>query len=266
MFREGEWTRSRYWLAHFLRSRHERARIQFPAGGAPLCPAAMALLCDVAADPTSLRGVTQDAWLVAVLAHGETADPSFVQAVRLFVRERAYHRQLAEVCLAADGPSYARMPSGLPVLAALALRRLLGPRFELASVWLGILLRQELFEAVVQMEQEPARMAMWRQLAGDGAAHLVFVRERLTMAFAEFNFLRRNLRRWRLRGLFVLSLGWLVLCRGTMVRDLAGSRRRFVTQAVRRFADELQRMVPYHREELLGALLAQRERPFHDAV
>jgi len=242
--RGGEWSRSRYWLGFFLNSRHQR-------------------------DPSLLRGPTsasreasrvfaaighrmaQDArWIVrGDAAPGE--DPYYRQTLRLWLKERGYVASLWRPWR--DGePEVTQTPRW---------RRLLGDRFELSIQLLRLLADEALLELLDPADAEPhrARIQQWRR---DVSAHQLFLAERLTMAYADFNFVRRNLRRARLRLMF---LGML-LHRAWLHRELVASRpggfRGWAVQAFRRFEAILARVAPYRRAEMLAALQWQHRRPF----
>src|ERR1043165_1424984 len=87
--RPREWSRSRFWLCHFLHNRHERPRIDGSKAidlEAPLRgPVARWLANDAAQPPVC------GARLVVQAARHYHADPAFVQSLRLLVKEQQHH-------------------------------------------------------------------------------------------------------------------------------------------------------------------------------
>ncbi len=300
----GEWTRSRYWLCHFLNSRHFRQAIPWDAGiGAPVGgghragPEPLAGLSPARRAGFALLarwiGLGREAdrqWLVAATVEHADDDPALIQAVRLMVKEQHYHQQLldrlaprsAEAALGPtprpDRPSRVKRP-GL-------LRRLLGLRFELSRLMLWQVIALELCcrltASAGESPGQPARRhgdedhepagggkpsdaclhAVAMQWQRDLSAHLAFVAERLTDQYADFNFIRRNLRRYRLRGMFLWMAAGAVLRHRRALAALGISCRALLLGGWRRFRRVLEHVVPYRRDALLAALLDQQSRPW----
>ncbi len=285
----GEWTRSRYWHCHFLNSRHLRESIEFtpPRSADPGSQSRTAFRH--LADWLGLGRQADRHWLVEATAHHARRDPALMQAVRLMVKEQEYHRDLlARLAPTASPPhpTTASEGSGEPAQTAPRprpgyIRRLLGLRFELSRLMLWQVLHLELCRHIAAAEgysppteatgdeqdarAKPADAALaavagqWHRDLGN---HLAFVAERLTDQYAEFNFIRRNLRRWRLRGMFLWMAGMMVLRGRGYLTALHVDRGALFMGAWRRFRRVLEHVVPYHRDALLAALLDQQSRPW----
>ena len=285
----GEWTRSRYWLCHFLNSRHLREPIEF----APLRGADPGSQGRTAfrwlADWLGLGREADRHWLVEATARHARHDPALVQAVRLMVKEQEYHRELLARLAPPAAPEHRPAASeGTGESAQTAsrprpghIRRLLGLRFELSRLMLWQLLHVELCRHIAAAEEnrpqtetmghdehgsappaDTALEAVARQWQRDLGNHLAFVAERLTDQYADFNFIRRNLRRWRLRGMFLCMTGMMVFRGRNHLAALHVDRAAYFTGAWRRFRRVLEHVVPYHRDALLAALLDQQSRPW----
>ncbi len=252
-----EWSRSRYWLCHFLHNRHERPPVAWDGPvrlGHPSLSAAVTWLRHCAGAQTAGRP-----WLIGRAVTKYRHDPAFVQSLRLFVGEHKYHRQIIGRVLerlgAADQP--VRRPG-------LFLRGgwLLGVRYELSALLLAALIDVAVFRVVRDVTDDDSLRGVCAGVIRDKRAHVAFLAERLTMEFADFNFVRRNLRRLRLRAMFSLKLARVAAEHGRLITLAGWTRRRFVGGCWTRFAGVLEQMVPYRREALLAALLAQRKDPY----
>jgi len=124
---------------------------------------------------------------------------------------------------------------------------------------------QQLIEAIVlraQGEQWQDKLVqagatrearLIQRLIRDFSGQIAFCSEWLTFTYADFNFIRRNLRRARLRLMFrATALAW------TRAPAPEGWRPEGRT----RFEATLERMVPYRRERLLQRLRLQQEHRF----
>ncbi len=100
------------------------------------------------------------------------------------------------------------------------------------------------------------------QLITEHHVHLSFHSERLTAEFADFNFIRRNLRRLRLRGMFAALVAGVARHHRALLAAIGCPRRRFSAECWSLFSTVLERMVPYRRETLMATLLDQREKRF----
>lgn len=198
-----------------------------------------------------------DRWIIIQAAERFChRDPAFVQSLRLMVKEEQTLARLTTQFLA----RYGQTPSSGMSLAKRAepLRQLLGLRFELAMLLMMNRIEITLLEPLAQRSaSDPAMLGLIRQLLDDRQGHVTFQTERLTWEFADFNFLRRNLRRWRLRLLFAGLLGWTLLTQNRLLTSLGISPWCFAWEAWRSFKPLLQRLVPYRRDELLAALSFQ---------
>ena len=257
-----EWSRSRFWLCHFLHNRHERVRIGWDA---PIPRAPLGLGCAPSAARwmrRALGGRMPEARrrLIAAAAAGLPEDPAFVQCLRLLVKEEHYHAQLGARALRRLGAPEVRPSWGRRLWQHV--RHPLGLRFELSIMLLSDLVDLNLYQRVQRSIADPALGAMCAQIIRDKQAHAAFHTERLTLEYADFNFLRRNLRRVRLRLMFALvALGALAMHQG-LIRASGTGGRRFLQDCGVDFAATLERMVPYRRDTLLAALLNQRKNPY----
>lgn len=252
-----EWSRSRYWLCHFLNSRHERARI---AWSEPLKRAGVGdgVLTSLAALPsTSPADLEAMACRVAVR---NTDDPAMVQAVRLMTKERAHHADVMS-CVQRRW-ALTPGPASRPRRAVAFLAARLGARFELSVLLLSDLLDTALLRRLdATLEDHATRQAI-QLITRERRAHAMFFTERLTMELADLNFVRRNLRRVRLRAMFVIALTCFIASHHKALRESRIKPTAFALDAWQGFRSVLERMVPYHRDALLSALLAQRDRPY----
>jgi len=258
-----EWSRSRYWLCHFLQNRHERATIQWnaPAGD-----------CDARADAAVahwLRWIGETNGparqrLIHWAVNDCASDPAYVQSMRLFVREEEHHtatiaRYLTQRQLSAPA-------GGLTRAAVRAMIKPLGLRFELSILLLSEIAVVQMNRLLLAKTQDQTLRGLLTQMIHDHQCHLAFHSERLTTEFADFNFLRRNLRRLRLRAMFALAVRGITSYHRPLLRTLNITPRAFAAQCFTGFAAVLERMVPYRRETLIARLLEQREQPYAKAL
>jgi hypothetical protein len=255
----GEWIRSRYWLCHFLHNRHVRGVIE-PVEQAP--PPRVARVLGLWLASLDAEAVARHRPMIDRAADCCPDDPAFVQCLRLFAREQQYHAALLRR-IVADPP-----PSPLPTRVARSLmhtaRRELTVRYELSVVLIEQLVTLSLCRLTHQACADRGVRSIVRQIEHDARRHVAFTAERLTMEFADFNFVRRNLRRARLRGMALTALAFVARRYRGLIRAAGGSRRRFVAESFADFERVLERMVPYRRDALLARLLDQRERPFDE--
>lgn len=249
-----EWSRSRYWLSHFLYSRHDREALAETAHAASLPKAIAAWF-----ERQSKQHEDGDRWLVQNAQDHHSGDPAYIQTLRLIARERQYHRALLGHAIGCDG-SAIRSRS---VLADLR-RRVLGARFELSLRLLDDLLAVTLLLRVERRFHTQLPSGWFNLILREKSAHLAFTTECLTAQYADFNFVRRNLRRLRLRLMCATLAAHTAWRYGPVLRATGSNRRRFLLDVWRQFATLLERMVPYHREVLLTALLNQQQKPYAD--
>jgi hypothetical protein len=254
-----EWSRSRFWLSYFLHSRHEHGAIDWRSATCEAVPPAAPVIRFL---NSALPGQMDDGrWLIAQALRHCPSDPAYIQALRLFTKEEARLRTVMGRLAARAG--LAR--SGRPVLerAMASGRRVLGLRFELSMLLQDELVDVSVFALVRDAAaDDPVLAAACRQAVACRQAHAAFHAERLTVEFADFNFIRRNLRRWRLRLGFALKLGLTMARYRGLIRAAGQSPATFVRAAWSAFAIVLGRLVPYRREAQLAALLHQTQRPY----
>jgi hypothetical protein len=258
-----EWPRSRYWLCHFIQNRHERVTIPWKAAA----PAPDAMKTSVA---NWLRWISETnaparARLIDWAVRDCASDPAYVQSIRLFIREEQHHTEIIGRYLALrETPGRA---GGFNRAAVRAIIKPLGMRFELSVLTLSeiavITMNRLLLE---KSNHDAALSALLTQVIHDHQCHLAFHSERLTTEFADFNFLRRNLRRLRLRTMFAVAIKGLTLHHRPLLRALNCTPRQFSQRCWAGFETVLERMVPYRREALLARLLDQRENRYAKAI
>jgi hypothetical protein len=144
----------------------------------------------------------------------------------------------------------------------MSLRRRVGIRFELSVILLGqvtdVMVWRELERALRGGPGEALAAEVLREKLG----HVQFHAERLTHEFAAFNFVRRNLRRLRLRLMFWAATHYASHRAKALLRELDVPRTRFTRSCWAAFELLLEAMVPYRRDQLLATLLRQRERRY----
>ena len=262
--RETEWSRSRFWLGHFLYSRHDRHPITWKHDPPPHVGLREPLRA-------WLRGRSQDfdetgRWLVERALGEHAGDPAYIQSLRLVVKERQHHRDLCSRLIGTLGAAATARPrparrSALQTMGRLR-RHLLGPRFEMSVRLLRNLVDLAIIDRVGQACDTPAVQGVCENVRCEKRAHVAFDTERLTILYADFNFLRRNLRRLRLRlmcGAFIAAAMWR---HGRLIQATGAEQWRFTGRTYAQFSRLLERMVPYRREALLTALLNQRQDPY----
>ncbi len=253
--RPGEWSRSRFWLGHFLNARHRRPAVAWaqPAPGATtLIDNAVTWLGTV----TGRTGLAR-AWVMRRAAERHAADPAFVQCLRLVVREQHHHRDLAAKLQA----RFDRTPPAPAAVSADGLKPL-GVRFRLSLQLLSDLADLATLEQVAATDDDAAMSVACTTILRERQMHVAFLAERLAAEFADFHFVRRNLRRWRVRAMFAGLLAARLIEQRGVLRALDVSPHAWVAQTWRHFEAVLERIVPYRRAELLRLLTSQRERPF----
>ena len=89
-----EWSRSRFWLCHFLHSRHVRQPIEWGshADTNPRFVDAIALWLTASRYDPHEGG----AWLVARAVRDCPYDPAYIQSLRLLVKEQRYQDELID--------------------------------------------------------------------------------------------------------------------------------------------------------------------------
>ncbi len=253
-----EWSRSRFWLCHFLHSRHVRQSIEWESDRGLTAGDGDALRAGLIANRYAPRG---GAWLVARAVHDCAHDPAYIQSLRLLVKEQRYHDEvidrIVERCGGTLAPRRTIAPS-MGLRLGRVRRRWLGQRFEMSLLLLGSLVDLMTLTMIAAKCRDAAVGGTLRNIVADKQAHIWFFTERLTWSYAEFQFVRRNVRRLRLRCMWAV----LIVLAGRRYRPLiraAGSTpMQFVLAGFLRFEGLLESMVPYRRETLLAALWAQR--------
>ena len=265
-----EWSRSRYWLGHFLYSRHERQPIEWTRRTG-LRDEAIAPLARWLAGRCRLQPMTNDSavWLLDNALRHYSHDPAYIQSLRLMAREHRCNGELIGRLLARYGVGRHTWfaPTRLPLRRRLARwrRASLGSRFDMSLCLLSDLLD---LTVLILLDQAPAfdpdatLYTACLNLRQDKQAHIAFTSERLTMLYADFNFIRRNVRRLRLRLMWTVYLVHAAMRHGHLIRVCGATRWRFVSNGYRLFSRLLERMVPYRRDALLAALLNQRQDPY----
>jgi len=259
--KSGEWSRSRFWLCYFLHNRHVRSRID-PAGLSQQTqtPSLTRALTRLATTSVAAAGANRRTTERAAERCGD--DPAFVQALRLFVKEQQYHAALLrEAAPGRDRPSITWRVAHRVIDT---LRRVLTLRFELAVLLLNQIIVLTLARMIASDSRDATWQAIGEQIARDARGHVAFHGERLTTEFADFNFVLRNLRRYRLRLMCAIALFLAAVQYRSLLRALGGPRRTwaFIHMGWSTFTALLERMVPYRRDALLRRLLHLRKRPY----
>ncbi len=250
----GEWSRSRYWLCHFLHNRHTRASVDPSQVGEDAQPLAGALN---AWSTASLAAASGNRRTIERAADRCADDPAFVQSLRLFVKEQQYHATLLrDAAGARKTPSWRSRWTEATVNG---LRRTFTLRFELAILMLNQLVAVTLSRLVLAATTDAALRAIAEQLLHDARRHVAFHSERLTTEFVDFNFVRRNLRRWRLRLMCFAALVIAAVQYRRLFRAAGTSPVTFLQSGWTSFNHVLERMVPYRRAALLRRLTRLRQ-------
>lgn len=259
---EQEWSRSRFWLCYFLDNRHRRAKRQWStasfASKDQLRPILHRYVSLVRSADLQARQ-----WMIDEAARTLTHDPALVQSLRLLIKEQQYHDRELSVLLV--GSDQSGQSTDLPHRVYRAVRRRLGLRYEMARLLISLIVQYEWLSALRENWPDFGTTALCTQLQHDMQGHIAFLRERLTHEFAEFNFARRNLRRWRLRGLFTLRVSRMTWHARASLRELGLSPRVLAHRSLDHFEQVLRQMVPYHRGELVRQLQGQQSEPFAEA-
>lgn len=252
---KGEWSRSRYWLCHFLHNRHERPRINWSgtAGTGSDARAWQPFLLDL-----RRRLGRPRCWIIEATAQSCAGDPAYLQSLRLFLKEELHLANLLDRLLKQPCPPADPMPLRL----ALVIRQRLGTRFEWSVLLLQALIDVQLVQLLSQQPQPSPQQQVAQQIIRDREHHLNFHAERLTLEFADFNFLRRNLRRFRLRLMFAGLLATTLFRHHRLLGSNGISALSFALSAWAHFNHLLEAMVPYHRTALLNQLLSQHRHPY----
>lgn len=292
-----EWSRSRYWHIHFLHSRHQRAHIDWGKleENPPSAPGAPGIFSSPHPTPHSAiqawlahlanEQVAASPWLTRQVTRQFPNDPAYIQSLRLCLREQQHHRELIsrwlEGCDLAEntfgalgsftdsggcensgGADSGGSGGGGGGVFWLTAGRVFGPRFTLACMVLNDLVDQVMLTRLAERTDHPTLGGILAILLREKQAHTTFHVERLTWAFADFNFLRRNLRRHRLRALFALRLTDTLIRHRRAVAALDFTPLAFSRRCWRRLETQLNLMVPYQRDTLLRTLVAQKEQPY----
>ena len=267
-----EWSRSRYWLIHFLHNRHERLTVDWQSRGAtPPVWLVRWLTAEMACD----RNLHQ--WMIRQALRRCGGDPAFVQALRLWVKEEQFRTKLLARLLARIRID--AIPETADQRWPGAFWRALGLRFVLSLGLIRHVLDAHILALVRDDTDDPAMRVACEQLHQDRRAHIAFASERLTLEYADFNFIRRNARRWRLRMMFwVIIATTLVKHWGLIIAVRPDHRHsdvafcpqiravtRFLQAGWLQFRNLLEAMVPYRRDVLLARLSDQQQRPYADA-
>jgi hypothetical protein len=265
--RDGEWPRSRFWLCHFLHNRHDRAPIDWAISSSTEqdqpdtspSPASTHAIADwltwSSQTHTPSRNQLLD-WAIAQCPN----DPAYVQSLRLFIREEQHHQVLIKQWLSKR--HLKGQPAGGKRAATRKLVRPLGLRFELSLLLLTEIASRCLNEITAEQVNDPALLGLLSQIMHDQQCHIAFHSERLTTEFADFNFIRRNLRRWRMRTMMGTLLTGLAIRHRPLLDALGVSASTFMSRCWQQFNNVLEHVTPYHREKLAATLHQHEHRPY----
>ncbi len=255
-----EWSRSRYWLCHFLYNRHVRSPIAWDAAVTDVVvtdPAVGAWLNRLAA----AQAVTAP-WLINQAIAQWSGDPAYIQSLRLLLREQRFHGDLLDKLMTRAG--IPRKPYDPTQDLFIKAGRTLGARYTLSAMLLSDLIDVAMLEQLETASTDPVVRAVCQAILREKRQHIVFHTERLTMAFADFNFVRRNLRRLRLRTMYTAKLGRLLYHDHACMTAMNARPHVFVRDCWRRMMAVIEEVVPYRRDALMAALLSQDQQPYAD--
>ena len=256
-----EWSRSRYWLCHFLHNRHERESVDWESPVIVADPMQTALSQWLSESDACL--IDQRNWLIETAADKLSNDPAMVQSLRLFVKEELYHEELRHEALNRLGATVKPRASKKAAKRIwIALRRHLGVRFELSVILLRQVVSITNWRLISAATDDQAILKVSEEVLRDKVAHVSFLTEKLTTEFAEFNFIRRNIRRLRLRMMCATAIACGAVFQGKLLAASGVSRWQFARQCWLRFEKLLETMVPYQRDQLAEELTRQREEPY----
>lgn len=256
--RPGEWSRSRYWLNHFLNARHRRAKA---AWDVPACAAATDVAAAAWLGVVTARPGIDRAWIASHAAMRCQGDPAYVQTLRLVGREQQHHRGQAARLLDRLG-----LPRPAPPAETHDWVRPLGVRFCLSLQWMTNILDSVVLDELAASCRDPALRTVAATIAQERRVHTAFITERLADEFADFHFIRRNLRRWRLRGMLTGLAPRHLVRQRVLLEAMRLSPLAWTARTRHRFEATLEQMVPYRRDALLHLLTHQREQPFEQAT
>jgi hypothetical protein len=215
------------------------------------------------------RGRTNQ-WLADHAEQIAGRDPAYAQAVRLYIKEERYLRDIVIGTLGTLAPPtptrFDRFIRPWALSTVAAIRRRLGLRFDLSIRLIGHVTDMHLLEAAGHVAVPAMPRALLDQLTASKRAHLAFHAERLTADYADFDFFRRNATRVRLRLMAAVALTYVALRHRRSLRAARISPLRFATTGLTRFQRMLRRVLPYRRRELLNTLVAQQRSPFDDPM
>ncbi len=253
-----EWSRSRFWLCHFLQSRHERLEVDFATASNGESTVDAELYRWLATD--NVAPPINEAQFVGRAATRYADDPAFVQCLRLMIKERQAHALLIDQLR--SRANVATRARSIRTRTIAGIFGAAGPRFEMSIFLLADIIDLSTLKLLQLSTTDSVIRNTCEAIRHDRATHIAFLAERLTVELADLNFIRRNLRRLRLRGLFAAILADAGYRRGRLLRACGSTQRSFVGNCWRSFQQVLEQMVPYHRDALVNALLMQREKPY----
>jgi len=267
----GEWPRSRFWLCHFLHNRHERAPIHW----------GLVQATDTAReDNHQQRSISPRltfpianwlAWSTQTHMHSRQQlikwaveqcpeDPAYIQSLRLFVREEEHHAEIINRWLKLN--NLQGQPAGGKRAVARRLVSPLGLRFELSLLLLTEIASRCMNLFITDQINDATLKGVLAQISHDQRCHVTFHSERLTTEFADFNFVRRNLRRLRMRGMTGSLLAGIAVRHRPILEALNISTTKYISTCWQQFNQVLENMVPYRREQLMAILMQHRDNPY----
>ena len=191
-------------------------------------------------------------------------DPAYVQSLRLLTKERAVHAKVAGQLTSrfAASPERTREKKPLKLGRLARVVRGMSIRFALSCIMLSDMVSVQLWEMASESTDDAALRDAATLVSRDRVRQAAFMRERLTMEFSDFNFIRRNLRRLRLRLMFSL-IALLILWRHRrFIRQCGRPLSRMFVDSRAHFETALELIAPYKRDRLVQLLLSQREHPY----
>ena len=236
------WCRSKYWLCHFLNTRHLRPKIITPSQPINNNPLYYFL------QKQNALPLFQSPWPINQAIHQHDQDPAFIQTIRLLAKKKTYLQTLRiNIINTLTPPHTPYTPTHI---------RNIHSRFSLKFALSIDLIDQVIALTLYQSQAQAPNHATYAQLTKDTNNHITFYTEYLTYAYANFNFVRRNLRRLRLRAMFITALYQTQKIYTPLLPES------FKQDAWLIFESAIKTMLPYRRTTLTQNLRHQEKNPF----
>ncbi len=241
------WCRSKYWLCHFLNTRHLRPKIDATHAATNNTPLHHFL------EKQNALPLFHSQWPINQTIQHHNQDPAFIQAIRLLAKEKQYHQSLRNNILTTlSTPSTPYTPTNIRS----NIHKRFSLKFALSIDLIDQIIALTIYQSMAYARTQTPSPTPYQQLAKDTNNHITFYTEYLTYAYANFNFARRNLRRLRLRAMFITALHQT---QKTYTPILTPN---FKASAWQTFEIAIHTMLPYRRTTLSQNLLRQEQAPY----